>query len=108
MESTVSTFGSSMIYCHPCSVAGGAEMPVYHDSPACKVNDTDSKESPIEFVYVVGSCEKEKFIADRVYVNCGDAIDYCNKRNENDDIRWIVMKAPIGKEWFNWEVIHPS
>lgn len=24
------------VYCHPCSVAGGAEMPIYHSPPACK------------------------------------------------------------------------
>ena len=23
------------IYCHPCSLAGGAEMAIYHEGPAC-------------------------------------------------------------------------
>lgn len=28
------------VYCHPCSVAGGAERPIYHLPPAC---GTDTK-----------------------------------------------------------------
>ncbi len=24
------------VYCHPCSIAGGARMPIYHEYPACK------------------------------------------------------------------------
>lgn len=26
---------NSMVYCHACSKAGGADMPIYHDAPAC-------------------------------------------------------------------------
>ncbi len=28
------------IYCHACSIAGGAEMPIYHLPPVCPVNDS--------------------------------------------------------------------
>lgn len=27
---------AGVVYCHGCSVAGGADMPVYHAPPACK------------------------------------------------------------------------
>lgn len=27
-----------MVYCHACSKAGGADMPIYHDAPACNDN----------------------------------------------------------------------
>ena len=27
------------VYCHECSKAGGADMPIYHGPPICKVRD---------------------------------------------------------------------
>ena len=32
----LATKQDTQIYCHACSVAGGADMPIYHTPPACK------------------------------------------------------------------------
>lgn len=27
---------TELVYCHACSVSGGAGMPIYHEAPPCK------------------------------------------------------------------------
>lgn len=55
-------------------------------------------------VFIVGSAE-DHFIADRVYLDLEAAKAYCDSC-KNDKWDWLVMEAPIGECWADWEVVH--
>lgn len=63
------------------------------------------REYPVgNVVYVVGS-DDEKFIADRVYFDFEEAKSYCDERAKESG-SWLVMSAPIGADWHEWDVVY--
>ncbi len=62
------------------------------------------RQAPASSIYVVGSWESGRFIADRVYLNRADAIEYCESRM-NNGVRWGVMRTKDGASWIQWEAI---
>ncbi len=58
-------------------------------------------------VYIVGS-DEDKFICDRVYANKEDAVFYCNIRNKDGGVPWIVMEAEVGIDWMFWKRVYPE